>query len=154
MVHEIALILAATLSPISELRGGLPLALSLGIGPVQAYFLTVGANILLFFPVFFVLRWFYDSLLCRIPLFPRYLQRLRTRTQPKVTKYGRLGFTLLVAIPLPVTGVYTATILSWMLGMDWKKSFPAIALGVPIAGIIVLAVTMGVIHGWNIFVAR
>jgi uncharacterized membrane protein len=41
-----------------------------------------------------------------------------------------------------------------MLGMDWKKSFPAIALGVPIAGIIVLAVTMGVIHGWNIFVAR
>jgi uncharacterized membrane protein len=60
---------------------------------------------------------------------------------------------LLVAIPLPFTGVYTATILSWLLGMNWKKAFPAIALGVPIAGIIVLLVTLGVIEGWEIFTA-
>ena len=46
-----------------------------------------------------------------------------------------------------LSGVYTATILSWLVGMDWKKSFPAIALGVVIAGIIVILITLGVMEG-------
>jgi len=57
---------------------------------------------------------------------------------------------LLVAIPLPVTGVYTATFAAWLLGMDWKKAFPAIGLGVIIAGTIV---TIGVTLGWKMFAA-
>jgi len=35
-----------------------------------------------------------------------------------VVSYGFLGLTLLVAIPLPFTGVYTASILSWLLNMN------------------------------------
>ena len=60
---------------------------------------------------------------------------------------------MLVGIPLPVTGVYTATFVGWLLGMDWKKAFPAIGLGVVIAGTIVLLVTLGVIEGWRVFTA-
>jgi uncharacterized membrane protein len=35
--------------------------------------------------------------------------------------------------------------------MDWRKAFPAIALGVVMAGVIVLLITLGVIEGWRVF---
>lgn len=149
MTREIALTLLVTLSPISELRGGIPLGISLGLDPLFTFFLTVIANALLFFPVFFALRLLYDKLISRIQLFNKYLTIVRRRGKPKVDKYGFLGLTLLVAIPLPITGVYTATILSWLLGMDWRKAFPAIGLGTIVAGIIVLTITLVVTGGYS-----
>ena len=63
-----------------------------------------------------------------------------------VVSYGSLGLTLLVAIPLPFTGVYTASILSWLLNMNWRRAFSAIMLGVIVAGIIVLLITLGFVE--------
>ena len=153
MIQKLAFTLAVTLSPISELRGGIPLGISLGLDPLFTFFIAIIANALLFFPIFLALRLFYDKLLSRFQIFNRYLDSVRRKGNPKVAKYGFLGLTLLVAIPLPVTGVYTATILSWLLGMDWRKAFPAIGLGVVLAGIIVLLATLGVIGGWKAFTA-
>jgi len=78
-------------------------------------------------------------------LFNKYLDILRKRGKPKVDKYGFWGLTFFVAIPLPITGVYTGAALAWLLGMDWKKAFPAVGLGVIVAGIVVLLITLGVI---------
>jgi uncharacterized membrane protein len=144
MIREIALTLLATVAPISELRGGIPLGISLGLDPLFTFFIAVVANALIFFPVFFALRLFYDKVLFRIPLFDRYLDSLRKRGKPKVDKYGFWGLALFVAVPLPLTGAYTGTILAWLLGMDWKKAFPAIGLGVIVAGVVVLLITLGV----------
>jgi uncharacterized membrane protein len=152
MTREIALTLLATVLPISELRGGIPLGISLGLPPWFTFFIAVIANALIFFPIFFALRLFYDKFLFRIPLFNKYLDSLRKRGKSKVDKYGFWGLTLFVAIPLPFTGAYTGTILSWLLGMDWRRSFLAVAIGVVIAGIIVLLGTLGVIEGFNIFI--
>lgn len=151
MAQKIALVLAATLSPISELRGGIPLGISLGLDPVLTFIIAVIANALLFFPIFLLLRLFYDKLLSRIELFSRYLAGVRRRGEPIVTKYGFTGLTLFVAVPLPLMGVYTATILAWLLDMNWRKAFPAVSLGALAAGIIVLLITMGVIQGWKFF---
>jgi len=153
VLQKIAFTLAVTLSPITELRGGIPLGISLGLNPLFTFFITVIANALLFFPIFLVLCQFSDKLLSRFQIFNRYLDDVRRKGNPKVAKYGFLGLTLLVAIPLPVTGVYTATILSWLLGMNWRKAFLAIGLGVIIAGVIVLLATLGVIEGWKTFTA-
>jgi len=145
MTREIALTLLATISPISELRVGIPLGiLQYGLDPLFTFFIAVIANALIFFPVFFALRLFYDKLLFRIPLFNKYLDNLRKRGKPKVEKYGFWGLTLFVAIPLPITGAYTGTILAWLLGMDWRKAFPAVGLGVIVAGVVVLLITLGV----------
>jgi len=142
MTREIAWVLLATVSPISELRGGIPLGISLGIDPLATFFIAIVANVLIFFPVFFVLRLFYDKLLFRIPLFNKYLDNLRRRGKPKVEKYGFWGLAFFVAIPLPITGAYTGTILAWLLGMHWRKAFPAVGLGVIVAGVIVLLITL------------
>jgi uncharacterized membrane protein len=145
MTREIAWVLLTTVLPISELRGGIPLGISLGLDPLFTFFIAVIANVLIFFPIFFALRLFYDKLLSRIPLFNKYLDNLRKRGKPKVEKYGFWGLTLFVAIPLPITGAYTGTILAWLLGMDWKKAFPAVGLGVIVAGVVVLLITLGII---------
>ncbi|HLE02452.1 MAG TPA: small multi-drug export protein, partial [Dehalococcoidia bacterium] len=60
---------------------------------------------------------------------PSYIQRVRDRGRPLVSKHGFLGLALFVAVPLPFTGVYSGTILSWLMGMDLKKSSLAIGLG-------------------------
>lgn len=145
MIEKIALTLLATILPISELRGGIPLGISLGLDPWFTFFIAVVANALIFFPIFFALRLFYDKLLSRIPLFNKYLDNLRKRGKPKVEKYGFWGLTLFVAIPLPITGAYTGTILAWLLGMDWRRAFPAVGLGVIVAGVVVLLITLGII---------
>ncbi len=145
MTREIVWVLLATVSPISELRVGIPLGiLEFGLDPLFTFFIAIIANALIFFPVFFALRLFYDKLLFRIPLFNKYLDNLRKRGKPKVEKYGFWGLTLFVAIPLPITGAYTGTILAWLLGMDWRKAFPAVGLGVIVAGVVVLLITLGV----------
>jgi len=153
-MRDIALVILATLTPISELRGGIPLGIiKLGLDPALVFFIAVIVNALLFFPVFFALELLYHRFLSRFPLFTRYLEKLKERGKPKVDKYGFLGLTLLVAVPLPATGVYTATFLSWLLGMEWKKAFPPIGLGAVIAGVIVLLVTLGVLGGVRLFTA-
>ena len=144
MTKEIALTLLATVLPISELRGGIPLGISLGLDPWFTFSIAVIANALIFFPIFFALRLFYDKLLYRIPLFDKYLDNLRKRGKPKIEKYGFWGLILFVAIPLPITGAYTGTILAWLVGMDWRKAFPAVGLGVIVAGVVVLLITLGV----------
>jgi uncharacterized membrane protein len=146
MTREIALTLLVTVSPISELRGGIPLGISLGLTPWSVFLMAVIVNALIFFPIFFALRLFYDKLLYRIPLFDKYLNHLRKRGEPVVEKYGFWGLALFVAIPLPITGAYTGTMLAWLAGMDWKKAFPAVGLGVIVAGVIVLLITLGVIN--------
>jgi uncharacterized membrane protein len=145
MTKDIVWVLLATVSPISELRGGIPLGiLKYELDPLLTFFIAVVANALIFFPVFFALRLFYDKVLFRIPLFNKYLDSLRERGKPKVDKYGFWGLALFVAVPLPLTGAYTGTILAWLLDMNWKKAFPAVGLGVVVAGVVVLLITLGV----------
>jgi len=141
---DIAKFVLVTASPISELRGGIPLGISLGLDPWFTFFVAIVVNALIFFPVFFVLRLFYDKFLFRIPLFDRYLDSLRQRGKPMVDKYGFWGLFLFVAVPLPFTGAYTGTILAWLLDVDWKKAFPAVGVGVVVAGVIVFLITLGV----------
>jgi len=56
---------------------------------------------------------------------------------------------IFVAIPLPLTGAYTGTFISWVLGLDRKKSILAISLGVLTAGIIIYFSTLGIISFLN-----
>lgn len=145
MTEKIAWVLLASVSPISELRGGIPLGiLKYDLDPLLIFCIAVVANALVFLPVFFVLRLFYDKFLFRIPLFHKYLDNLRKRGKPIVDKYGFWGLALFVAVPLPLTGAYTGTILAWLLGMNWRRAFPAVSLGVLVAGVVVLLITLGV----------
>ena len=51
---------------------------------------------------------------------------------------------ILVAIPLPGTGAWTGALVAAMLDLQLKRAFPAIAVGVAVAGLIVTTATYGV----------
>ncbi len=129
--------------PISELRGGIPFALSQNLNPFLVYLICVFTNILAFPIVYFFLeilhplfsKWnWYKS------LFDKFIIRTRKKVETQIEKYGFWGLMVFVMIPLPVTGAYTGTLASWLFKIDKKKAFLAVSLGVIISGIIVSAI--------------
>jgi uncharacterized membrane protein len=144
-VNEIIQSVILSLLPISELRGGIPVAVANGIPLGYAYLLCVAFNILVI-PLFYIFlntlhKLFYKIGLYR-KIFDRYVNRTMLKAQDKVGKYGYWGVMLFVAIPLPVTGAYTGTLAAWLLKLSMKRSFLYLALGVVIAGIIVSIATL------------
>ena len=140
------LVILANLSPFSEQIGGIALGLSLGLDPIYVLLLSLLINCLLFFPIYFGLRIFYRRFFSKIGLFNKYVEKTRMKGKPYVDKYGILGLTAFIALPTPLTGTYTASILSWFLGLDWKRSFIAIVLGSTIGALIIMSASLGFIE--------
>ena len=68
----------------------------------------------------------------------------RARGKEKtVRRYAFWGLVLLVAIPLPGTGAWTGALVAAMMQMRLKRAFPAIAVGVVLAAVIVSVITYG-----------
>ena len=143
-MYRLLLVIVLAMSPISELRGAIPTALGFGFEPVFVYLLTVVFNALVFFPIFFGLKYVY-SFFDRFSLFRKWVRRAREKGHEPLEKYGFLVLIPFFAIPLPITGAWTATLIAWLFDVDWWKAFIAIAIGVCIAGSIVMLGSLGVI---------
>jgi|YelNatPaOPRAMG01_1025707.scaffolds.fasta_scaffold06482_13 uncharacterized membrane protein len=146
MIENIWLVAFLNLLPTTEQIGGITVGLSLGLNPLLVLLVSLTINCLLFFPVYFGLEAFYERVSRKIKLLKRYLERTRKKGKPYVDKYGMLGLTLFIALPTPLTGTYTASALSWFLGLDWKRSFLAIVLGSSIGALIIFSSYFGVFY--------
>jgi uncharacterized membrane protein len=110
--------------------------------PVILFAITMGASIPIFFAVRFLLNMLYNTTLMRSNLFNQYVEKLKVKGSPLITKYGLVGLITFVAIPIPGTGVYAATVLSWALGINWLSSLLAILAGAVVSnGLVVLSAT-------------
>ena len=105
------------------------------------------------------LYWFERQLSNGVYFFNRFFHWLFSRTREnyydKVNKYGLYLLPFFVAIPLPVTGGWTAAILAFVFGMPFKKAFPLISLGILTAGLLVSLITFAGISvekyfGWQV----
>jgi uncharacterized membrane protein len=137
MLEKIVMVALANLMPATEQIGGISLGLNLGLDPLTVLSVSLLVNCLLFFPIYFGMDFLNDIFLKKIKLFEKYLERARKKGKPYIDKYGVFGLTLFIALPTPLTGTYTASILSWFLNLDWKKSFLAIAVGSTIGAIVI-----------------
>jgi len=146
MIEKTAMVILANLLPTSEQIGGISLGLFLGLDPLTVLLLSLLVNCFLFFPIYFGLKLFYDRILSKIKLFEKYLEKTRIKGKPYIDKYGFFGLTLFIALPTPLTGTYTASILSWFLDLDWKKSFAAITLGSLIGALIIFFGYFGIFN--------
>ena len=147
--------LILTVMPVTELRAGLPLAIVYArensIPLLLVFSLIVLLNILMIFVIFYLLDTAY-KLFKNIKFFKKFVALYLNRFQKKIDKFekkyetiGFLALVLFVAVPLPGTGGWSGCILSWLLGLDRKKSILAIAAGVSIAGTIIFIGTLGFI---------
>ncbi len=130
--------------PVLELRGGLITASLLGVPWVQATVACVLGNIL---PVPVILLFVRKvlSLLGKTRTFGRVASHFEQKALRKGTelmeKYPHrilFGLFAFVAIPLPMTGAWTGSLIAAFLGLPIKRSFLPIALGVLCAACIML----------------
>jgi uncharacterized membrane protein len=156
-IRALLLTVLLCLLPVSELRGGLPYALSAGLPLAIAFPLCVVANALVA-PLLLLFLSSLHRLLQRwagyARLSERILERARRSVHAKVERYGYVGLFLFVAIPLPFTGAYTGTLGAWVLGMDSRKTMLAVLAGVVTAGIIVSAVALLGIRALELFLRK
>ena len=135
--------------PISELRGGIPVGLALGINPILVYITAVLFNFLAVFLIFFFLDNIHSHFLrykkYKI-FFNNYIHKNRKKLEKHVGKKTEFyALIIFVAIPFPITGAWTGTILAWFFGLKRRKAYLAILLGILIAGIIVTLASLGII---------
>ena len=158
--QELIVVTVAAL-PIAELRGSLPIAINQFHLPwYEAYFLSVIGNLL---PVPIILLFLnpVTKLISRVEIGRRFVCWVfeHARKQGKtVEKYERLGLTLFVAIPLPITGAWTGSIAAFLLGLKFWPAFLSILAGIIIAGAIVTSLCLlgwlgAIIAGVGLFVS-
>ena len=141
--------LLISMVPVVELRGAIPVAVAHDIPLWLAVTVACVGNLI---PVPFIIifvRKVFAWIRRHIPKLDGFVTRLERRAQRKtgtVQKFSFWGLMVLVAIPLPGTGAWTGALVAAMLEMRLKRAFPAIALGVLIAGLLVGLASHGVIN--------
>lgn len=139
-IGKLILTFLISMVPVFELRGSIPVAYANGVNIFIAAAVSVIGNLI---PVPFIILFIRNIFAFLRKVFPKldgFIVRLEKRAEKKsekVQKYSFWGLFILVAIPLPGTGAWTGALVAAMLEMRLKRAFPAIALGVIAAGIIV-----------------
>ena len=113
----------------------------------QAYLLSVLGNMI---PVPFILlfingiiKWMSNSRVKFFNKFANWLLAKAEKNREKIEKYSFWGVCFFVAIPLPVTGAWTGSLVASTIGMKFWKALLSAFLGVLIAGVIVTVIVYG-----------
>lgn len=144
---QLLYIFSISILPVIELRGAIILAAAWDLPIIPAYFAAFLGNIL---PIPFVLLFAHKilSFLKDLPFFSRFARSYEEKIVAKAERMETvtwLGLVLFVAIPLPGTGAWTGSFVAALLKMPILKAFLAIALGVAIAGVIMVCASYGLV---------
>lgn len=149
MLKEILITFFTAMVPVVELRGAIPLGVSLGLSHLGAMVISIVGNLI---PVPFIIlfiREIFSWIRKHIPKLNNLITKIEDRAHVKSEKVLRLsamGLFLFVAIPLPGTGAWTGALIAALLNMRLKSAMPAISLGVLAAGILVTGITFGFVE--------
>ena len=142
-VESTVMLIAAL--PVIELKGAIPVGMSLGLSHLHAFVLSFIGSIIPVPFILFTIRHIFNYLK-KTAFFERIVNKITDRSiakSGKIQKYGAWGLFIFVAIPLPGTGVWTGSLIAAMLDMRFKRAFPAIVVGNLIAGILIVALSEG-----------
>ena len=148
-----AIVFIISMIPILELRGALLVAGPiLGVPVSTAIPLCVIGNII---PVPFILllitpifNWMKGTKIFK-PLVDKLEAKAMSKSD-KIEKYEFWGLVLFVGIPLPGTGAWTGSLIAALLGIKFKKAFPAVIIGICMATVIMWFVSYVLLGGVNL----
>lgn len=135
-----------SMAPLVELRGAMIYAVTNDMPFLQSFICCVLGNML---PVPFLIKFSKGILLylAKVDKIGWVFQKIIDRGNKKAAEIGGwelLGLFLFVAVPLPGTGAWTASLVSALLQLRIKKSLLAIGAGVIACGIIMGALSFGI----------
>ena len=137
--------------PILELRGGLLAAgpAFLNIPMWRAIPVGIIGNLL---PIPFILLlitkifdWMKGTKRLK-PVVEKLEKKARSQSA-NIEKYEFWGLVAFVGIPLPGTGAWTGALIAALLGIRFRKAFPAIVIGVCLAACIMTIISYGIVGG-------
>lgn len=142
------LVAVAAASPILEIKGSIPLGRLLGL-PLEATLVwSIIGNILPIFPLLKFMAPLTSLLATHSKWFNKFLSKVFTRTRAKHTKrfeqIGALLLILVVAIPFPGSGAWTAAIIAHIYNVPYWKAMLLITIGTISGTILLSALVYGV----------
>lgn len=152
MFKKYLIVFLISMVPLIELRGAIPYATAYELPLIPSYIVSIVGNML---PVPFIylfarkiLEWGCDKKIIG-KFFTFCLKKGEKGGKKLEEKAGKglfIALMLFVGIPLPGTGAWTGTLAASLLDMDFKSSVIAVMLGVVIAGIIMLLLSLGIFN--------
>ena len=137
--------------PILELRGGLlaagpaflniPMWRAIPVG-IIGNLLPIPFILLLITPIF---DWMKGTK--RLKPVVEKLEKKAMSQSANIEKYEFWGLVAFVGIPLPGTGAWTGALIAALLGIRFRKAFPAIVIGVCLAACIMTIISYGIVGG-------
>ena len=135
--------------PLIELRGAIPVSQAMQLPIIPSYIVCTVGNMLPVPIIYLFARKFlewgqnkkYIGAICRF-----FLVKGTAAGQKMQSKVGRglfLALLLFVGIPLPGTGAWTGTLAASLLDMKFRDTVIAVTLGVLLAGLIMMAGSLG-----------
>ncbi len=140
------IVLFFSMVPIIEARGSIPLGISLGLDPIHSgvisflgglFTITILLRILTPLMVYFERTLFFKSTI-------GWVKKRSMKKAGTIKKYSLIGLFFFVAIPLPTTGIWTASVISSILKLDRRKAFISMALGLLVSIILILGLYYGI----------
>lgn len=137
-----------SMTPIIELRGGIPAAYAMGLPLFETLPIAIIGNIL---PVPFILLFIKHifKFLRDHGVMTKIIDKVTHRAMQKSDNVEAMefwGLLLFVAIPLPGTGAWTGALIASLLNIKFKKAMFAISAGVIISATIVSLLTYGLLN--------
>lgn len=147
--YKYLIVFLVSMVPLIELRGGVPIAVGLGLPKFISFIICIIGNMI---PVPFIylfarkiLEWGKDKKY--IGKFFNWCLTKGEKGGKKLEKKAGKGLYwalfLFVGIPLPGTGAWTGTLAASILNLDFKKTILAVIGGVMLAGIIMMIISFG-----------
>lgn len=145
------IVFVISMVPILELRGGLIAAgpAILDVPMWQAIPICVIGNLIPIPFILLLITKIFDWMKGTKKLKPM-VERLEAKALSKsanIEKYEFWGLVAFVGIPLPGTGAWTGSLIAALLGIRFRKAFPAIVLGVLIAAFLMTVLSYRVVGG-------
>ena len=154
MIKKYLIIFFISMVPLVELRGAIPFSQGFGLPIIQSYIICIIGNMLPV-PIIYlfarkVLEWGADK-----PVIGKFFtwcldkgHKGGKKLQEKAGKGLFVALLLFVGIPVPGPGAWTGTLAASILDMDFKSTVAAVMLGVLLAGVIMMVVSMA---GFSLF---
>lgn len=156
MLKKYLWVFFVSMVPLVELRGAIPISQGLKLPVVASFIIAIIGNMLPV-PVIYlfarkVLVWGADK-----PIIGKFFtwclekgEKGGKKLQAKAGKGLFIALLLFVGIPVPGTGAWTGTLAASILDMDFKSTVAAVMLGVLLAGVIMMVIS---IAGFGIFLS-
>lgn len=151
-LKAVLLTLGVSAVPGLEMRTGIPLGVVMGLPAGVAAAAGIVGNVLQI-PV---ALWTVDAahrLLDRAPAVHRWFARMEEQAQryaALVRRWGWLGMSLFLLIPLPVTGVWSGVVMAKVVRLRGWALWVGLALGLIILGVVYGLLTTGALAAWRL----